>query len=818
MSLSLIADANCKLCKLSQGNDNVCQTGLDEYGTEHCEVLIVSPGPSPHRDKLVQALLVDVWLEDTPRTYAVSCTAPGGRSPKKAEIRACNKWLQARIEAIKPKYVLLFGATALSSIDPDAKITKLHGRPFEQGEVTYLATFDPTVVAYDPGKLDQIKADLKQFQLMVENGGIIKEEGLNYQIVDSWGMVRKMVADLKAATSVACDTETSGLYPWAHDAKVQSIGFATENHQWCIPVYHPESMWSRKDVDTILELVAEAIENTEMIGHNGKFDSLWLLVTLGFQIDFGFDTMLAHFLVDENSRHGLKHLAKVYYSAPDYEISTAGKQGQVPLEEHCEYLALDVFYTRKLRFSIGKQLDAEPSVKRVFEKILMPCSQLFVEIERHGVYINTDQMDEVEIKLNRDIVEAKALLDTFAKNVNWGSPQQVAKVLFQDLGLRVIEMTAGGKPSTSESVINQIDHPLGEALIRYRGAKQQLSFFIEGWKPFLRNSRLHPSFKLHGTVTGRLSCEHPNLQQVPRDPLIRSLITAPPGWTLLEVDLSQIELRVAAELSGDPELIHCFREGIDVHWRTMINSLSSASGDNIKRVIRTAEEFSGLKDLEFNQALRILRDMGPQAAQALDDTWKELRKKAKAVAFGYLYGMWWKRFRKYALDSYGVKITDNEAQQSRIDFFELYKSLPAWHKRQRAFANRNGYVTSLSGRKRRLPAALAKDNSPECKGAERQAINAPVQSFANELNLMALIQLIREFPRDVKPIGTVHDAILMEVRNARLREVHDRVLEIMKRPDLMDEFEINLVVPILAEASVGPWGKGKSLEKWLSLQ
>jgi DNA polymerase I-like protein with 3'-5' exonuclease and polymerase domains len=199
--------------------------------------------------------------------------------------------------------------------------------------------------------------------------------------------------------------------------------------------------------------------------------------------------------------------------------------------------------------------------------------------------------------------------------------------------------------------------------------------------------------------------------------------------------------------------------------------------------------------------------------------WKETRKKAKAINFGYLYGMWWKKFKIYARDNYGVEVNDAEAQASREAFFELYPAFPDWHDKQRRFAQVNGYVRSLSGRKRRLPAAMGGRDTPQRREAQRQAINSPVQSFANELNLMAALQMRQEFSRAwFRICGTVHDAILMWVRLDKVEHVYNRGLEIMSHPELLDDFEIEMSVPIEAEAKIGAWSTGKGLKKWLDEQ
>ena len=206
---------------------------------------------------------------------------------------------------------------------------------------------------------------------------------------------------------------------------------------------------------------------------------------------------------------------------------------------------------------------------------------------------------------------------------------------------------------------------------------------------------------------------------------------------------------------------------------------------------------------------------GPDAAQDIYKEWKELRKKAKAINFGYLYGMWWKKFKLYARDNYGVNVTDAEAQASREAFFDLYQDFTDWHRRQRSYARKYGFVPSLAGRKLRLPAARSPFDTPQRRESERQAINSPVQSFANDINLMALLQLCKEFPRSiVRVVGTVHDAILVMVKEEYCKQVHDRLLEIMSGPELFKVFDIELDVPIEADANIGPWGAGVSYAKW----
>jgi DNA polymerase-1 len=792
--------------------------------------------------------------EDVYITNAVSCRPPDNRTPTKKEIRTCKLWLDRQIKAVKPKFILLLGNVPLFSITGKSGIKKARGKPFEQDGIIFVPTYHPSYALRDPTQAYFIDHDIKLFSDIVNKGGIPREKELNFELVTTRRQFKEMLHDLHG--QVSFDIETTCLYPWGEpvfkknkatskkehvstrEAKISSIGFGTKRHQWILPFFHPESPWKRADLEEMVEEISDMLEDCSLIAQNGKFDFLWMWVHFGVKWfeHFEFDTMLAHYILDENQHHDLKGLAQYHCGAPNWDIDGDTKRGSGTLAKLALYQAHDLFYTRALKFIFAKKLREDGEVKRVFDKIMMPCARMFVEVEYDGVYIDTSKLADAEKYLHGELIAAKKEMRKFGELENWGSPQQLAQFLFgkkgtklndgkaRALGIKPIEVTKTGKASTSESVILRLEHPIGPALLKYRGAKQQLSFFIEGWQPFLHKNKLHPSFKLHGTVTGRLSCEHPNLQQVPRDERIRSLIIAPPGWTLVEADLSQIELRIAAELAQERNMLEAFATGIDVHWMTVLRELERGGGKS-KEIIGTAWEALKRKAAKerrnatpkkpsYAQAIDILLDIGPDEAIDIDKSWKELRKKAKAINFGYLYGMWWKKFKIYARDNYGVTISDEQAQDSRKFFFDMYRDYPKWHERQRRYARLNGYVRSLSGRKRRLPDAQGPDGF-ERQEAERQAINSPVQSFANELNLMSAIQLRREFGREIVRIcGTVHDSILFCVKNDHVEQVVERLLEIMSHPAMLDEFGIEIGVPILAEAKVGPWGQGISFEKW----
>jgi uracil-DNA glycosylase family 4 len=833
----------CTACRRHKNAEDVCV--LNPWRDTDTMVIGTSPDDGPRVE--MGHLLKKVGLNPVKMFWA-SAVACKGDSPTKGEIKACAQWVRYQIRQVKPKYVLLVGNAALQSITGSAGIKKQRGRPFEKDGITYLAMYSPGITDYDPSAQGLLDNDLRLFKDIVQGEGIPREKALNNIIVRTRADFRAMLKDLKG--TVSFDIETNSLYPWqTHNdkgepepAKIIAIGFGTAKRQYTIPFHHHESPFNERALADMVEELDEVLQDVYLVTHNGKFDCLWMMVHHGvFWHDLmAFDTMLAHYLLDENARHGLKELAQKFCGAPNWDVDKATKTGKESLEQLAIYHAHDLYYTRQLRFIFGRMLKKDMQVNRVFHKLMMPVATLFTEIEYDGIFVEEHKFEEAEAYLKGELASALKTLKDFEprlwhkdakgknKEFSWGSSKDLAAFFFgkkteHGLGLAIVEKTKKGGISVNESVLKRLDHPAVEALLKYRGAKQQLSFFIEGWKPFLHRTDtgvyLHPSFKLHGTVTGRPSCEHPNLQQVPRDKRIRSLISAPKGWVLIDADLSQIELRIAAELAQEETLLRVFNAGGDPHWTTCLGEIARG-GAEAELVVATAHKYLKRKKPEakkpsYSDAIDILGTMTADDAVGIDERWKELRKKAKAVNFGYLYGMWWKKFKAYARDNYGVSVTDEEAEASRSGFFATYSGFPRWHERQKRYARRNGFVRTMSGRVRRLPDAMAKEDSFQRGAAERQAINAPVQGFAAELNLMVALQLRKEYTRkQLRIVGTVHDAILMWAREDMAVEIARRTCEIMRRPDLFDDFEVELDVPIEGEAKIGAWSEGISIDKW----
>lgn len=796
---------NCTKCGLNESTKDVCIWGI---GPKKCEIAIIGEAPGPidrktgkPRDgeatKLFKQELINAGIDPDQCywTNMVKCRPPEGRSPTNPELKACRPYLDSELDQVNPRYVLLLGATALKYIKKKG-ITELRGSVFELDGRTYFPIFHPAAILRDPGKEPGFKADIAKFARLVAGETPEQEVLTQYRFItpDTW---QEFFDEFEASKAYSFDNETTGLQVHDEDFRVNSIGFTLDTlNTWVLPLNltdHPDWKiqckaegitdrfgrhdWARQTLSTIIDLSEGKIG----IGQNAKFDNMGILSRYGRKFCLNFDTMLASHIFDENTPHDLKYLAKVFCGARDYDDLLL-KQKLDPIGQKCltkffQYQAEDPYWTMRLYQYYSGKLKGTYKLRRLFNKLVMPAARLFERVDYRGLYIKTDEQEQVIIDLKKNIAQNEKDLNAMVKAagyrrvVNWGSPKQVADVLFNRLGLPVVERTPTGAPSTGESALLELQgqSPICDKLIEWRGNQKNLNTYAEGWKALMIGPMLYLSTKLHGTVTGRYSSR---LHQVPRDGTIRNLVDAPPGWTFVCADFSQIELRLVAHVSQDPTMLRIFQEGGDIHVETA------------KSVMMTDEEPT-----------------------------KEQRKAAKGVNFGYVYGMWWVKFKKYAKEKYGVELTDQQAKSFREAYFAKYFTLLHWHDRIRDIVREQGYVEYLSGRLRRLPGVFSSDKQVR-QEAERQAINSPIQGFGSgDLKVMALLALDEEFDGgrddpDLVIAGEVHDSGLLWVKTNKLEEIVPQIKEIMENPPLLKTFGIKLDVPLVVDVEIGTWGKG----------
>lgn len=781
-----IRNPQCKLCSLHETTKKVCVLG---NGPAPAKIMIIGEAPGREEEntgkpfqgragKLLSELLKTQGIKrnDCYVTNAVHCRPPENRTPTKPELKACRFYLDQEIKAVNPEFVLLLGATALNSVLGKSKVMDLRGSSFQKDGRTYFVTVHPAAALRSPKFQPFLESDIKRFARLIR-GENLDEDGvdIDWVFVDTMAKLKKCLRDVDMADAISYDYETSSLDQLGADEYIMCKGIATDNKCWVIPLTYPGSPFMGESVQQkIHDALDRVTVGKKLIAQNGKFDNKWAKVFYGWDIPQTFDTMLAAHLLNENGIIDLKRMAMMYFNAPDYDLKKPIDPTSVPIQKLCKYCAYDVYYTLKLYHKFRKELMEDKRLLRVYKKLTIPLSKTLEDMELQGVYIHPEKFITVKEQLQGEINQLRAKLNKLSKGkvANWGSTQQVANFLYGDLKLPILEKTAKGKPSTSgESVLPRLvdHHPVVQVLLDHR-EKIKLMQFLDSWEDHMdENNMIHPNFKIHGTVTGRLSCVEPNLQQVPRESNLRTIIDAPPGWTLIEADYSQAELRIAAMLANEKNMKMAYQSGQDIHTITASNVM----GIPLEKV-------------------------------AKDD-----RKKAKAVNFGFVYGMSAKKFRIYARDKYGVKLTEEEAVLFRKRFFDGYPDLLSWHERQRRLVRKYGYVRSPIGRVRHLPEINSEEQGVRAE-AERQAINSPVQGLGSDLCAYSITRLHRLLPKEIyRPVGLVHDATLQICRKGTEEFIASVIKYIMEDMDTVEkEFNCEFTVPIIADVKIGPWGGG----------
>lgn len=836
---------NCQNCELHKGVKTVCLWG---EGPKKARVMVVGEAPGRMEDesgrpfvgdsgKVLREELARVGIkpEEVYITNTVKCRPPDNAKPKAGQIKACRQYLDAEIAEVKPEYIITLGAVPTKTLLKKAKITEVHGQVIEMPGFKGMACFHPAYTLYDPSKLPVLKKDFQRIANEIK-GVKLKKDIFKWRLINDENL-SEFFEDLDNCEWFSFDTETSSLDWFKPDEYISCLNMSFDNGggTWVLPLHMPFSPYLKKPkrAKFIVKMIASRLRKKKKKGvaHNGKYDNHWLDAIYDVTFPLDFDTMLASHCIDENRSHALDSLATQYLDAPFYDIPLNWKQGKFKPNERTEanvrktyrYGGKDAFYTLSMRPMMEIELAKDRPTHRLFYRLAMRASRAMHDVEGNGLYVLQQRFKSVRAQVVKDRDLALKELNRMAgkltirggvkKSINWNSPDQVATLLFKKLKLPVIEKTDGGKPSTGEATLVALKdkHPVANQLVKYRELDKFLGTYLDGWKALMNDALVYFSYKIHGTVTGRWSSR---LHQTPRDGRIRNCVSAPDGWTFVQGDFSQAELRVAAILSGDIELITCFKRGIDVHWRTLLYVVQAGgAGEYVKPVLETAQKMAG-KKVEFNQAIDMLMKAGHEKAIAIWEGWKEARKKAKGINFGFVYGMKEKKFIEYAKLKYGFEPTEQEAKDIRRAYFSLYRGLDPWHNKMRRLVKLDGHVRSLSGRLRRLPGITSKDRAlrAEC---ERQAINSPVQGFIGDFKAMAFVELAETLdPNRARVVGEVHDSILFWVKTEHLKEELPKIAKIMQTPSLAKEFKIHLPVPIDVELEYGPWGQ-KGNVKWI---
>lgn len=475
--------------------------------------------------------------------------------------------------------------------------------------------------------------------------------------------------------------------------------------------------------------------------------------------------MLASYVLNSvATRHGMDDVARLYLSHLSTTFEQVAGKGvkqktfnQIEIEIAAHYAAEDAHVTYRLYEVLSKKLKAVPELDHILHNIEMPVARVLTMMEENGIELDLKFLDQLGVDFSNAIQNLEnQIIELAGQSFNVSSPKQVGEILFDKLGLKGGKKTATGQYSTSESILEKIDHPITALILEYRGLSKLKSTYTDGLQKQANNDsgRVHTSYHQALTATGRLSSTDPNLQNIPvREEIgrqIRKAFVAPKGRVLLAADYSQIELRLMAHFSQDDALVHAFNHGQDVHRRT-------------------AAEVLGI---------------------ALEDVTHDQRRQAKAVNFGLLYGM-----SEFGLIRQ-LGFTRQESQDYIKQYFHRYPGIYEYMQRTRQVALEQGFVETILGRRLYTPDIDAR-NMMVRKGAERAAINAPLQGSAADIIKMAMIEVDKILPKDqAKMLLQVHDELVFEVDADIADELAPKLAEVMQSV-------VKLSVPLIVEVGKG---------------
>ena len=591
-----------------------------------------------------------------------------------------------------------------------------------------------------------------------------------YEIILDRAVFDRWLALLMAAKVVSLDTETTSLEPM--EAQLVGMSFAlTPGVAAYLPLAHcyPDAP-AQLPRDEMLAQLRPWLESPAhgKLGQNLKYDRHVFAnhgIRLAGVVD---DTLLESYVLDADRSHNLdalvtRHLGLKVISYDEVTGKGASRIGfdQVAVDRAADYAAEDADVTLRVHEVLAPRLTAEPKLTHIYRDIELPVAEILFDMERTGVLLDSRSLAAQSNELGQKMIDLESRAHAAAKQpFNINSPKQLAEILFEREKLPVLKKTPGGTPSTDEEVLSQLalDYPLPALILEYRGLAKLKGTYTDKLPRMVRadTGRVHTSFSQAVAVTGRLSSSDPNLQNIPvrtaEGRRIRSAFIAPPGHVLISCDYSQIELRIMAHLSQDERLLQAFAEGEDVHRAT-------------------ASEVFGVPPAEVSS---------------------EQRRYAKVINFGLIYGM----------SAHGLaKNLDIErsAAQSWIDrYFARYPGVLRYMDETRAQAREQGYVETVFGRRLQLP-EIRSSQAARRQGAERAAINAPMQGTAADLIKLAMIAVagwLKAERLGTRLILQVHDELVLEVQEAEIDLVRERV------PALM-EGVASLSVPLRVDAGVG---------------
>ncbi|MCF7969541.1 MAG: DNA polymerase I [Methylococcaceae bacterium] len=596
-------------------------------------------------------------------------------------------------------------------------------------------------------------------------------EGVEYEMIVTMAAFNHWLYKLKTAELFAFDTETTSIDYTA--AEIVGVSFAViVGEAAYIPLAHdypgvPEQL-SRTEILQALKPLLEDPTHKK-VGQNLKYDAN-VLANYAIELrGIAQDTMLESYVIDSTrTKHNMDDLAKVYLNRNTIHYEDVTGKGakqigfaEVPIEQAAQYAAEDADITLALHQVLAPKLAEHEKLLALYENIEIPVLSVLSRMERTGVLIDSDMLAQQSMELANHIMAIEQQAHEMAgQSFNIASPKQIQEILYDKLNLPVLKKTPKGQPSTAESVLQELaeDYPLPALILKHRSMSKLKSTYTDKLPLQIspKTGRVHTSYHQAVAATGRLSSSNPNLQNIPvrsaEGRKIRQAFIAPAGYKIVAADYSQIELRIMAHLSGDEGLLDAFAKGEDIHKAT-------------------AADVFGV---------------------SIDQVTNDLRRSAKAINFGLIYGM----------SAFGLAkqlgLGRNQAQEYIDLYFSRYPRVKQYMDDTRELAKQQGYVETLLGRRLYLPEIHSK-NAARRQYAERTAINAPMQGTAADIIKLAMIatdQWIQDDQPDIKMIMQVHDELVFEIAEAKVDEYSANIRQLMSAATVLD-------VPLVVDIGVG---------------
>lgn len=799
---------------------------LDPEGK--CDILIVVSTPAwestdPGRlyqmmdrydQKTISRMVTGLELAPTRIAYVPVCQCFRSDPPDSEAIAACRPRLLETIQRLHPRFIIGLGSEARHAIGPRKKTDSPH-----------MVEGAPALFAPSPRSLwnnPEAYAELEQAFVRARDyliTGIVEIPPPydDYVILKPHqsGELLNRLAD-PGMRQVALDLETTGLDPQVD--KILTIALSwTRGKAVAIP-------WSAFSPNQILKL-GKILSTKKLIIHNALFD-LAFLWAAGVQPGVWFDTMLAHYLLDERpGTHGLKRLATIRYKAPAYleQLRRPGDEvGEVTgrtyalaeMQSLLQYNAADADYTFRLWQDLSEEMGAEGRLREVHDNILIPATHHFLELQMVGVHVDVGYLDGLEAEWKAELASLEKRLRGFpgAADMNFRSPKQVSAYLYDTLGLA--QMATNGRDMSRadpdftisvDDVLEEIQalenpdpdavdywrtastaimgkmkrrstatymlwwlshqHEFPRLLVRHRILAKYIGVYIDGTRQLLHGDRVHPVYRLHGARTGRLSSTHPNIHGTPKKKVIKDIYAAPPGWTIVYADYSQAEIRMVAHYAEDKHLLRAM----------------------------------AAKDIHTEVAKRLFGMTDEQLASLPEEERTIRRRAAKTIAFGLIYG----RGARSLAPQLGVEV--EVAERYMEAFFQQMPAVKDWMARQHQLIRRQGYVESLWGRRRHISFFPPKGDQE----GERQAGNFPIQSAVSDMTLLAHMRVVRALrnrgiPTMIYP--HVHDSIQVCVPAKHEAQAVEIMREEMHDPGFATQ--VHFAIDIQTGAS---WGHLKTV-------